>query len=468
MDVNRHAPPDFLELILGQGSVHLQKHATAQTMKIALLSPKGPLYRHRGGIFKRSLRYAPLTLTTLAALVPEEVNATIEIHDEGIEDIDLQMSADLIGMTVISGSAPRAYELSGHFRDQGIAVVLGGPHVTLMPEEAIQHADAIVTGYAEQTWPQLLHDFCQGQMKPRYDQNEDLDLANQPYPRRDLIKRFSYATIHTFEAARACVHHCDFCVVPSAWGTQPFQKPIAEVVEDILQMRSKRIIFLDLNLISDTDYAGALFEALVPLKIRWYGLSTTSLAQNKELLDLVSKSGCRGLLIGFESLSRRNLNASRKGFNNPDHYLEAMALFHSYRISINGCFVFGMDEDTPDVFMRTAQFAIDAKIDLPRYAILTPFPGTPLFQRLKNEGRILTEDWSLYDGQHVVFEPANMSVDELEWGNQMAWKHTYRYAGIARRLAGSNRDPLISLAANLGYRFYANNLETFYTCDVHI
>ncbi|MBG7610573.1 MAG: B12-binding domain-containing radical SAM protein [Anaerolineae bacterium] len=437
-------------------------------MKIALLSPKGPLYRHRSGIFKQSLRYAPLTLTTLAALIPAELNAQVEIYDEGIENIDLDLQADLVGMTVISGSSPRAYEIADYFRKKGIPVVLGGSHVTLMPDEACLHADSIVTGYAEQTWPQLLRDFCHGKMKSRYNQNGDFSLANQPYPRRDLVKRFSYSTVHTFEATRACIHNCDFCVVPSAWGTSPYQKPIEEVIQDIRQMRSKRLIFIDLNLIADLDYAKNLFEALIPLKISWFGLSTLLLAYDKELLALVAKSGCRGLLIGFESLSGKNLHSSRKGFNDPNRFPEVMHIFHQHRISIMGCFVFGMDEDTPDVFMKTAQFALDCKIDLPRYAILTPFPGTPLYHRLKEEDRVLTEDWSLYDGQHVVFEPANMSEEDLLSGTEKAWKHTYSYSNIYRRLAGSTRNPLINLAANIGYRFYANNLNKFYTCDVQL
>lgn len=437
-------------------------------MKIVLLSPKGPLYRHRGGIFKRSLRYAPLTLTTLAALVPNDLAAEIEIVDEGIESIDLQIQADLIGMTVISGSAPRAYELAGHFQRRGIPVVLGGPHVTLLPEEAGQYADSIVVGYAEQTWPQLLRDFSQGRMKARYDQNSDFSLANQPHARRDLVKRFSYSTIHTFEATRGCIHSCDFCVVPPAWGSKPYQKPVEEVVDDIRQMRSKRLIFLDLNLISDPDYARSLFEALIPLKVSWFGLSTILLAYEPELLSLVARSGCRGLLIGFESLSRKNLHAFRKGFNDPDRYREVMGIFHRHKISIMGCFVFGMDGDERDIFAKTVQFVVDAKIDLPRFAILTPFPRTQLYQRLEAEGRILTSDWSLYDGQHVVFQPAHMSPEELANGTAVAWRSTYRLSNIWRRLAGTNRDPLISIAANFGYRFYANNLEKFYSCDVQL
>lgn len=437
-------------------------------MKIVLISPKGPLYRYRGGIFKKSLRYAPLTLTTLAALIPRELGTSVEILDEGIEEIDFNLAADLIGMTVITGTAPRAYELAGHFRGRGIPVVLGGPHVTLLPEEAQGHADAIVTGYAEQTWPQLLHDFARGQMKPRYHQAPDLSLAGQPFARRDLLPRFSYSTPHTFEATRACIHRCDFCVVPTAWGTRPYQKPVEEVVADIRQLGSKRLIFLDLNLIADTHYAARLFEALIPLQVRWFGLATILLAYNEELLSLAARSGCRGLLVGFESLSASNLRHSQKGFNDPGCYQEIINRFHSQEIALMGCFVFGLDHDTPAVFHQTARFVVEAKIDLPRFAILTPFPGTPLFQRLEAEGRILTEDWSLYDGQHVVFQPANMSVQGLREGTERAWKQAYSFPAIWQRLSGSRRQPLIALAANLGYRFYANNLETFYTCDVQL
>jgi radical SAM superfamily enzyme YgiQ (UPF0313 family) len=358
--------------------------------------------------------------------------------------------------------------LADHFRGRGIPVVLGGPHVTLLPEEAQQHADAIVTGYAEQTWPQLLNDFSNGQMEPRYDQDPDLSLAGQPFPRRDLLRHFSYSTRHTFEATRGCIHQCDFCVVPVAWGTRPYRKPVEEVVQDIRQLGSKRVFFLDLNLIADTRYAASLFEALIPLRVKWFGLVTILLADDEEILSLAVRSGCRGLLIGFESLSKRNLRSSSKGFNDARRFREIVDRFHSYSISLMGCFVFGMDHDTPDVFAETARFAVEAKIDLPRFAILTPFPGTPLFHRLKAEDRILTKDWSLYDGQHVVFQPASMSVEQLYRGTEMAWKYAYSYSSILRRLAGSGREPLIAIAANIGYRFYAHNLQRFYTCDVQL
>jgi radical SAM superfamily enzyme YgiQ (UPF0313 family) len=283
-----------------------------------------------------------------------------------------------------------------------------------------------------------------------------------------MLRRFSYSTIHTFEATRACIHRCDFCVVPVAWGTRPYQKPVEEIVQDIRQFGSKRPVFVDLNPIADTHYAASLFEALIPLRVKWFGLATILLVDDQELLSLAVRSGCRGLLVGFESLSKRNLRSSGKGFNDSRRFKEVVDRFHSHNISLMGCFVFGMDHDTPDVFMETARFVVKAKIDLPRFAILTPFPGTPLFDRLKAESRILTEDWSLYDGQHVVFQPANMSVKQLYEGTEMAWKYAYSCSSIWKRLAGSRREPLIALAANLGYRFYAHNLQKFYTCDVQL
>lgn len=432
--------------------------------RIALISPRGPLYRHRTGIWKKSLRYMPLTLTTLAALVPPELHADVTLIDEGIDDIDPMIEADLIGISAITGTAPRSYELADHFRRRGIPVVLGGVHPTLAPDEAARHADTVVIGYADQSWPQLLHDFVAGRMEARYVQERGLSLANQPFPRRDMLPARRYTTQHTFEATRGCIHQCEFCVVPTAWG-RPLQRPVADVVADIRQMRSRRLIFLDLNLIADLDYAKALFSALIPLKITWGGLATTLIAEDDELLDLAARSGCRGLLLGFESLSRSALIGTNKVFNTRANYHTVVRKLHERGIAIMGCFVFGFDHDTAETFAETVEFVIESNIDLPRYAILTPFPNTPLFHRLKREGRILTEDWSYYDGQHVVFRPCLLSPEELLRGTEWAWKRTYSYRSIAKRLLGSRTQPLLAFGTNLGYRFYAHHLSTFYTCD---
>ncbi len=433
--------------------------------RIVLISPKGPLYRHRGGIFRKSLRYMPLTLPTLAALVPEELHAEVVCIDEGIHDVDLDIQADLIGLTVITGTATRAYELAAHFRKRGIAVVLGGPHVTLVPDDAQPHADSIVIGYAEDEWPQLLYDFVQGRMKSRYIQSPSLDLSDRPLPDRNLLPRRRFLTPHVFEATRGCIHNCSFCVVPSAWGRKPLQKPVDEIVADIARQRARQAIFVDLNLIADRQYARRLFTALIPLRIQWYGLATTLLCHDLPLLDLAAESGCRGLLMGLESISDKNLSQNHKRFNEPETYRAVVERLHERNIALQGCFVFGLDDDKPEVFERTARLAVEIKIDLPRFAIVTPFPGTELYRRLEAQGRILTRNWELYDGQHVVFQPANMSVDELQQGNEAAWKHAYSWGSFARRLRSTAAPWHVALITNLGYRHYARHLDRFYNCD---
>ena len=434
-------------------------------LNIVLISPKGPLYRHRGGIWKKSLRYQPLTLTTLAGLVPGDVPARLHLLDEGIAEVPLDLQADLIGLTVITGTARRAYELADHFRARGIAVVLGGPHVTLIPDDAAPHADAIVVGYAEDTWPQLLRDFAAGRMAKEYRQAPELDIGGRPFPRRELLPSKHYLTSNVFEATRGCVHACDFCVVPTAWGRKPFQKPVGEVVADIRQHGARKLIFIDLNLIADRDYAFELFAALVPLRVQWYGLATVLLARDEPLLALAARSGCKGLLMGLESISAANLRQNHKGFNSPENYGHVVERLHAHGIALQGCFVFGLDDDQPDVFRKTAEFTVEAAIDLPRFAVVTPFPNTPLYKRLEAEGRILTRNWELYDGQHVVFQPRHLSVQELQLGVEAAWKHAYRWRSIARRLRRSPAPWPVRLGTNFGYRFYAHNLSRFYTCD---
>jgi len=431
-------------------------------MKIALLSPRGPLYRHKTGIFKKSLRYMPLTLPTLAALIPPEFNAGLRLLDEGIEDIPMDLEADLIGISAITGSSARAYELADHFRRQGKCVVLGGVHPTLLPDEAARHADSVVVGYAEDSWPQLLRDFRDGKLQSRYRQQPGLILGGRPLPRRDLLPDGNFTVGQTIEATRGCIHKCNFCVVPTAWG-RPLQHPVAEVIQDIKNMRARRLIFMDLNLIADKEYAKELFRALIPLKVTWGGLVTTEIAWDDELLDLAARSGCKGLLIGFESLTPEALKECKKGFNLLKEYAEVIARVHERKIAIMGTFVFGFDHDGIEGFANTVDFVMEHKIELPRYAVLTPFPGTPLHQRLDSEGRLLHKDWSLYDGQHVVFQPSLMTPGELQRGIEWTWKKTYSYSGIARRLWRGNLF-WTALTANLGYRFYAYRLHQFYNC----
>ena len=328
---------------------------------------------------------------------------------------------------------------------------------------------AIVKGFTAisndyQFWPRLLRDFKLGQLRSRYDQAADLDLANRPFARRELLPCHRYLTDSVFEATRGCVHNCDFCVVPAAWGRKPLQKPVADVVADIRQHGARKLIFVDLNLIADREHARKLFAALVPLRVQWYGLATVLLAEDRELLELAARSGCKGLLMGLESISPQNLRQNHKGFNSPEKYVQVVERLHQHGIALQGCFVFGLDHDGPDVFLKTAEFAVQAGIDLPRFAIVTPFPNTALYHRLEAEGRILTKNWELYDGQHAVFRPAKLSVDELQQGTEAAWKYAYSFRSIARRIAHSPAPWPVKVGTNLGYRFYAHNLSRFYNC----
>ena len=436
-------------------------------LKIALLSPKGPLYRHKTGIFRKDLRAGPLTLTTLASLVPKEIQADIQIIDEGVEDIPDDIQADLVGITLITGSANRGYDIARALRARGITVVLGGPHVTLLPDEAAMHADAIVVGYAEETWPKLLRDFVSNNLQPRYNMEPGFSfekLEEIPFAHRHLLKKRHYKTVNTFEATRGCIHRCEFCVVPNAWGTRPFQKPIGHVIDDIKQHGAKKILFYDLNLLADFVYAKELFEALIPLKVKWFGLSTTLIGKDPELMQLASKSGCRGLLIGFESVSKKVLSRFNKGFNDPRDYVALINNLHSLGILINGTFVFGNDSDETSSFDEVRDFVIESRIDLPRFSIMTPFPGTPLYTRLESEGRILHKDWTKYDGQHVVFSPTNMTPEELQLGHERVWKEVYSFSSIAKRMRMQFENSPLWLGANVAYRFYARNLSQFYTC----
>lgn len=434
-------------------------------INIALISPKGPLYRHRSGIFGQSLRYMPLTFPTLAALIPDELDTRLVCYDEGIEQLPENPDADLVGMTVITGCAPRAYELAARYRKQGKTVVLGGPHVTLVPDDAQPHADAIVVGYAEESWPALLRDYARGRIRPRYEQSPNLDIAGRPLPDRSVLSRWKYLTPHVFEATRSCIHGCEFCVAPSAWGRKPLKKNVGDIVDDMKRMKTRKALFVDLNLISDRDYALELFGAVRPLNIRWYGLATTLLCKDTVLLDAATESGCAGLLMGLESINPANLRAMGKGFNKPPDYREVIESLHDRGIALQGCFVFGLDSDDATVIQQTAEFSVDAGIDLPRFAIATPFPGTPFHDRLQREGRIIDYNWENYDGQHVVFQPRLMSVTALQQATRDAWRHAYSYRSILARLRRSAAPLHIAALTNLGYRRYAYRLDRFYTCD---
>lgn len=429
-------------------------------MKIAFLAPAGAMHRYNGS-FGKSLHYAPLTLTTLAALVPEALNAEVAIYDETAGEIPLDLEADIVCITAITGTSSRCYRYADYFRSLGKTVVLGGVHPTMLPEEAAGHADVVMTGFAEQTFPQMLIDYQKGCLKARYDQNADYSIENRVTPRRELLNKKRYITMNTLEAVRGCSLPCTFCAYPAAFGKTVYKRPVKEVIAEIEALHSKEVLFPDVNLITDRAYAIELFTAMIPLKKIWMGLVTSSVGIDDELIRLFQKSGCRGLLIGFESISQSSQQFIQKGVNKVIAYEELMKKLHHAGILVQGCFAFGGDDEDGSVFEKTVEMVIKTKIDLPRYSILTPFPKTELYRQLEAQNRILERDWAMYDVEHCVFKPLKMTKESLEGGIEWAWRETYKFSSIAIRLAPFNHSPLIAIPVNFGYRGYANKFIQF-------
>jgi radical SAM superfamily enzyme YgiQ (UPF0313 family) len=432
-------------------------------MKIALILPRAGIYRYGTGAFSRFIRYSPMTLTVLASLVPEDLGAGIELYDEGVEQVPLRtIRADIVGLTGITGAVRRTYAYADWFRGRGSYVVIGGVHATLMPEEAALHADTVITGQALETWPRFLRDWSDGRPKPRYSPGERTDFSRFKTPARQTMRFKPFITVNSTQAVFGCPNSCEFCVTPVVCRKYEM-RPIPQVISDIAAMQGGFFTFVDPSPIENVGYATDLYRAIIPLKKIWTGLATTRLVRHKELMDVMAASGCQGLLIGFESLSQNANDNVQKEFNRVDDYYRLTAELHDRGIAVMGCFVHGLDGDDAGCFDRTLDFVERASIDLPRFTVATPFPGTPYFQRLKADGRILTENWSFYDAQHVVFRPLKMTIHDLEEGHHRVWREAYRYRRIIGRLARSRCFLSYSPLASLGYRKYGLALPRFGT-----
>ncbi len=428
-------------------------------MRILLVLPADSTY-HYGGFFRRTLSYAPLTLSTLAGLVPDAWGCEIELLDEGVQPARHDGKfCDVVGITCVASSSSRAYALARHWRRRGAYVVLGGPHPTLVPGEAAGHADAVIAGPAEEAWLRLLEAFREGRPIFGVVRSHLLEQTQYTLPRRDLLPGRRYLSVPTVLASQGCPNTCSFCSVNHIWGQRFKARPVAEVIDEIRGLASKRILFLDPNLIGDREHALELFAALTPLKLAWGGLATLGLADDAALLNAAVHSGCRGLLIGYESMSQAALDASGKLFQRIDGYMISTSRIRESGISVLGCFVLGFDVDSVDDLRQLPDVVDALGIDIPRFAILTPFPGTALHKNLEQEGRILTDDLSLYDCEHAVYRPALMSPEQLEELLAEVWRKTYSLKRVVRRAWKARSDRLLALACNVGFRHYGMSLR---------
>ena len=405
-------------------------------MKILLISPenKKSIYAYTKEDVK-AFWFPKLGLPTIAANTPPDVE--VRIVDECVEDIDFNVDVDLVGISVMTYLAPRAYEIAAKFRARGVKVVLGGIHVSMCPEEAKEHADSIVVGESEKTWPILVEDFRRGELKSLYEEKDLPKLENLPIPRRELFKPNSYWTTNCVQTSRGCPFACDFCTVTIFGGNQFRLRPIEQVIEEVRRLKKGFVVFVDDNIAGNKAYAKQLFKALIPLKISWGSQASLTMARDPELLDLAAKSGCTALFIGVESISEENLAAANKRFNKVDKYKEEFRRFHDYGILIQTGMIFGFDHDDESAFERTVEFLEENNIELAMFNILTPLPGTNLYKRMDAEGRIIDRDWSHYDGRHVVFKPKLMTPETLQEGFLWAYHKFFSYPSIIKRIVPS-------------------------------
>lgn len=406
---------------------------------------------------KHRMGYAPSTLTKLAALVPKNLNAEISIIDEGVGELVVdKIEADLAGISVLSTNAFHAYKIADRLMERGITVVLGGVHVSFMPEEALNHADAVVVGFAEKAWPQLLTDYQQGNLNRVYQvpiNQSDLDGF---YPDRTLLKRKNYILPDTLEATRGCLNRCRFCVIHEFCKGQFLKRDIKDVISEIKQLEGKDIVFLDSSPTEDPAYFSELCKALKPLNIRWFCSITSNIFYNDSLLKDAADSGLKGVLIGFESLNQVSLQSEGKYFNQVSEYKNYIKILHRLGIYVLGSFMFGFDDDDPTIFERTVKFVDESNIDLVHYAIYTPLPGSADFEKLSKQDRILTTDWSRYDCTKVVFKPKGLSFEELQRGFLYAYEKTHSYRSILKRISSSGILPIKGFIGNIGFKVIGN------------
>jgi radical SAM superfamily enzyme YgiQ (UPF0313 family) len=369
-----------------------------------------------------------LSLLSVAALTPDEHEITL--IDEQIDDIPSANDFDLVGITVMTATAPRAYELCDYFRSKSVPVVVGGFHPTFNIEEAGRHADAIIAGPAGQAWQELLLDAANGRLKKVYQGNAEAEVpAALP---RHLLRKSGYVSVNTCYATLGCRNECSFCSITAFYKGKRYRREISAIVNHLNSFDEKFFMFIDDNLTQDRDYALELFKAITPLQKKWVTQASVEIADDPELLKWMSDSGCVGVFIGLESFSESALCSQNKRIKSPQYYKEAVRTIHRRGIFVEAGLIFGFDTDNREIYESTLRILDEVGIDAIQASILTPLPGTKLFTQMKD--RIVDLNWEHYDYKYAVFEPAQMSRNDLNAGLQWINKEFYSLRRIGKRL----------------------------------
>ena len=428
-------------------------------MKIKLIAPNEQSKNAISSPFKLQRVNLPL----LAALAPP--GHTITIVEEAFAPDNIDQDVDLVGITVLTELVLRAYQIGDTYRRKGVKVVMGGIHPTVLPDEALKHADAVVVGEAEGVWPQLVSDAASGQMQRIYRAGKMTDLKGLPKPRRDLFPgtngKGRIPVPVGVETSRGCPNDCEFCCIGQTLGQQYRVRPVQEVIAEIEAIDSPYIFFVDDALGLNRNAAKKLFTEMIPLRRRWLAQGTVSLAEDFELLGLMKRAGCLGLLIGFESVQKGTQNEVNKIKNLRIDFYEAMHRFHGEGFGILGSFVFGFDYENKDVFDQTLEFIMRSRMDVVQLRILTPYPGTRLYKRLLSEGRLFVHDWWLrrYPPDTLLFQPKGMTADELISGYARLNRQAYSFGAMMKRFLGMNpwKRTLLGCQAYVGVNLSTRN-----------
>jgi len=396
-------------------------------MKILLINPK------RVGRGQSSIRYmnsTPLALPTLKALTPDDIE--VKIVDENYDTIPYDEFWDLVGITVMLHVSPFAIEIARNFRERGIKVAFGGFYPTLSYEKARPHVNTVIAGEAEYVWNDLIEDLRNNQLKPFYKAKCLIDLKDIPFINKGLFSEND--EVYHIETTRGCPYNCDFCSVTAFYGAKIRHRPIEHVVRQLAEFKDKMIFFVDDNIVGQPEYARQLFKEIAPLKLKWSGQFSLNHAERTDIMGLAVESGCQFLFTGIESLSLENLQFVDKKWAKPEKFKEWIKMTHDTGIALYGSFMFGFEEDTPDVFQKTFDFCEENELELALFSALFPIEGSKFYAQLKSENRIFETDATRFNGQHSTFYPKRMTSEQLDEGLRWIWQAFYSKKSIKKRL----------------------------------